>query len=80
MYILLKKAEYLAIDLILTPRGSTVPSQDYVIVTSATLRDYIDAQTITVDEDIIAGEVDDSTGEEIVDGNNADNANQQVVE
>lgn len=53
MYILLKKAEYLNIELVLAPRGSTVPAEDYVIVTSATLRDYIDAQTITVEEDVI---------------------------
>jgi len=56
-YILLKKIEYLQeilnIELVLAPRGSTVPTEDYVIVTSATLRDYVDAQTITVEEDII---------------------------
>lgn len=57
-YILLKKAEYLNIDLILAPRGYTVPTEDYVIVTSSTLRDYIDAQTITVEEDIIAEEIE----------------------
>lgn len=56
MYILLQKADYLNIDLVLAPRGSTVPTEDYVIVTSATLRDYIDAQTITVQEDVIEQE------------------------
>lgn len=55
-YILLKKAEYLNIQLVLAPRGATVPTEDYVIVTSATLRDYIDAKTITIEEDIIAEE------------------------
>ncbi len=59
-YILLKKAEYLDVELVLAPRGSTIPSQDYVIVTSSTLRDYIDAQTITVEEDIIAEEINDN--------------------
>lgn len=55
MYTLLKKTEYLRdIELILAPRGSTVPTENYVIVASSTLRDYIDAQTITIDEDIIA--------------------------
>ena len=58
LYVLLKKAEYLNLDLVLAPRGETVPSEDYIIVTSATLRDYIDAQTITVEEDIIAEETD----------------------
>lgn len=63
MYILLKKAEYLNVDLVLAPRGSTVPTEDYVIVTSATLRDYIDAKTITVEEDVILGEVEENNQE-----------------
>ena len=58
MYMLLKKAEYLNVELVLAPRGVTVPTEDYVIVTSATLRDYIDAQTITIEEDIIAEEIE----------------------
>ena len=53
MYILLKKAEYLGLDLVLAPRGVTVPSEG-ITVTSSTLRDYIDAQTITVEEDLTA--------------------------
>lgn len=80
-YILLKKAETLNdIELVLAPRGSTVPEQDSIVVTSQTLRDYIDAQTITVEEDIITGEIENPTGEEIVEDNNAVNNNQQVVE
>lgn len=63
LYVMLKKAEYLNIDLVLAPRGSTVPSEDYIIVTSATLRDYIDAQTITVEEDIKPDEIEDPNGE-----------------
>lgn len=58
MYILLHKSEYLDLDLIIAPRGKTVPTQDYLIVTSATLRDYIDAQTITVEEDVIESKND----------------------
>jgi len=77
LYILLKKAEYLNIDLVLAPRGSTVPSEDYIVVTSATLRDYIDAQTITVEEDIIEEETPE-TNEEIKDTET--NENQEVVE
>ena len=57
-YILLHKAEYLDLDLIIAPRGKTVPTEDYLIVTSATLRDYIDAQTITVEEDVIEAKED----------------------
>ena len=53
MYILLKKAEYLNVNLTIVPRGSTVPENDYAAVRSSTLRDYIDAKTITVEEDII---------------------------
>ena len=60
-YTLLTKADYLNVELVLAPRGSTVPTTDEVIVTSQTLRDYIDAQTITVEEDIIAGEVEGET-------------------
>lgn len=59
-FTLLKKAEYLNIDLVIAPRGSKVPSEDYVIVTSATLRDYIDAQTITIEEDVVAKEIEDN--------------------
>lgn len=59
LYLLLKKAEYLRVDLILAPRGSTIPSEDYVIVSSATLRDYIDAQTITVEEDVTQNPTDE---------------------
>ena len=64
-YILLKKAEYLNIELILAPRGSTVPTEDYIIVTSATLRDYIDAQTITIEEDVIAEEIDNTQDNQV---------------
>lgn len=83
MYILLTKADYLNIELILAPRGSTVPSEDYIVVTSSTLRDYIDAQTITVPEDVIP---ENTTGEEnntenqIGVENNEVNNNQPVVE
>lgn len=75
LYILLKKAEYLNIDLVLAPRGSTVPSEDYIIVTSATLRDYIDAQTLTVEEDVIEEEVE-NPNQEVTD----QEQNQEVVE
>ena len=63
----------------LAPRGATVPSEDYVTVTSATLRDYIDAQTITVEEDIIAGEIENPNGEQTTGGNNAEANNGQVA-
>lgn len=75
LYILLKKAEYLKIDLVLAPRGSTVPTEDYIVVTSATLRDYIDAQTITVEEDIIVEETENQ--DEVTEQSNT---NQSVVE
>lgn len=77
LYVLLKKAEYLNIDLVLAPRGSTIPSEDYIIVTSATLRDYIDAQTITVEEDIIEEEIENPNQE---DNNSEPNQNPNVVE
>ena len=57
-YILLKKAQYLNVELVIVPRGSAVPvcTGECMYVTSSTLRDYIDAQTITVEEDVIATE------------------------
>ena len=57
-YILLKKAEFLGVQLVIVPRGSAVPTceGDCMVVTSSTLRDYIDAQTITVEEDVIAAD------------------------
>lgn len=79
MYMLLKKAEYLNINLVIAPRGSTVPSQDYVIVTSATLRDYIDAQTITIQEDIIVEEVPESN-EQVENNQTNDQTTQSVTE
>ena len=63
LYILLKKAEFLNLDLVIAPRGSTIPSEEYIIVTSATLRDYIDAQTITVEEDVIVEETEEQNAE-----------------
>ena len=79
-YMLLKKIEYLSnIDLVLVPRGATIPTENYVIVTSSALRDFVDAQTITVKEDVIVGEVEGSTNEEVVEDNGVDN-NQRVVE
>ena len=64
LYILLNKVEYLGdVELIITPRGSNIPNQDYIVVTSATLRDMIDAKTITVEEDVVVEEVQDSTTE-----------------
>lgn len=77
LYILLKKAEYLNVDLVIAPRGSTVPLEEYVIVTSATLRDYIDAQTITVEEDVVVENVTDPN-EEII--NPDSNNNTEIVE
>ena len=53
MYILLKKAEYLNLDLVLAPRGVTPPTEG-ITVTSSTLRDYIDAKSLTITEDLTA--------------------------
>lgn len=77
-YILLQKAENLNLELIIAPRGSYVPENDSVIVTSATLRDYIDAQTITVEEDVIQEEPE--TPEVDTENQQTENENTQVVE
>lgn len=75
-YMLLKKAEFLNINLVLAPRGATVPTKDEIIVTSQTLRDYIDAKATTIEEDVIAGEVENSENEQI----NTEENNQTVAE
>ena len=80
LYILLKKANYLGIDLQLVPRGSTVPDNDYIIVKSSTLRDYIDAQTITVEEDLTADDMKNNTDntENNTDNNTNTNTNNEA--
>lgn len=61
-YILLHKIEYLYdVSLIIAPRGMTLPTENYAIVTSSTLRDYVDARTITVEEDIITNKETEGT-------------------
>ena len=61
-YALLHKAEYLNINLILAPRGSEVPNENCqencVVVTESVLRDYIDAQVITVEDKFADEELD----------------------
>lgn len=79
-YMLLKKAEYLNIELVLAPRGSTVPTTDEVIVTSQTLRDYIDVRAESIEDDIIPGENENQNAEVITPENSTENNNQQVVE
>ena len=60
MYTLLHKTEYLYdVSLIIAPRGSKVPEDcqdNCVVVTSSTLRNYVDARTITAPEDEITKE------------------------
>ena len=57
MYILLHKIEYLYdVSLIIAPRGSRVPEDcegNCIVVTSSTLRNYIDVRTTTAAEDAI---------------------------
>lgn len=66
-YNLLHKIEYLDVELIIQPRGSSLPKDkckdNCVVVASSTLRDYVDAQTITIEEDIIAEENDENASE-----------------
>ena len=56
IYILLNKVEYLSsygVELIIAPHGTEVPKNDAVTVKSETLRDYIDANTIVLDENYV---------------------------
>ena len=66
-YILLNKIGYLYdVELIISPRGVTPPEEGYAIVTSSTLRDYVDARTITVEEDeITKEEVEETSTQEV---------------
>lgn len=76
LYILLKKAQYLNINLVIVPRGMTVPDIDKVNVRSATLRDYIDAQTIPIEEDaLITEDVDQNNSNN--NNNTSNNTNQE---
>lgn len=65
-YNLLHKIEYLNVDLIIQPRGSQVPSEECkdncVVVTSTTLKDYVDALAKTVEEDVVPEKVDENGG------------------
>lgn len=67
MYMLLKKADYLNIELVLAPRGATVPAKDYIIVTSSVLRDYIEVQTTPVIEDVIEEEMEQDNNNSQID-------------
>ena len=64
LYMLLYKAEALELELNIVPRGVTPPEKEGVLVKSSTLRDYIDAQAITIEEDIIADEEQGNNTEE----------------
>lgn len=66
-YILLNKAERLSgygIELILAPQGvvpQTINDENTVFVGSQTLRDYIDANTITLEDEHVESKLDEST-------------------
>lgn len=66
-YILLNKAERLngyGIELILAPQGvvpQTINDENTVFVGSQTLRDYIDANTITLEDEHVESKIDEST-------------------
>ena len=57
-----------------------MPTEDYIIVTSATLRDYVDAQTITIEEDVIADEEIDEPTQEGTQNQTQQNQNNPVVQ
>lgn len=53
IYELLNRSEELSVELVVAPRGYTVPTEDYVVVTSQTLRDYIDSRTTIAEENAV---------------------------
>jgi len=80
MYMLLKKAEALNIGFDIAPRGSTVPKKDMVIVTSSTLRDYIDAQTITIEDDVVEEEEEETKEDTTTETEKTEVESKEVVE
>ena len=67
LYVLLQKASALNLELIIAPRGKTVPNEEGIVVTSATLRDYIDTKATTIEEDVI-DEPNEELNEEPIEG------------
>ena len=65
MYTLLHKTEYLYdVELIIAPRGSKVPEDckdNCVVVTSSTLRNYVDSRAETAAEDVITKEEEETS-------------------
>ena len=64
-YILLQKAERLSsLELILAPQGTTpqvINDENTVLVGSDTLRDYIDANTVSLDDEHVESKLDNTT-------------------
>lgn len=66
-YILLQKAERLSgygIELILAPQGSNpqiINNENTILVGSETLRDYIDANTVTLTDEHVESKINDTT-------------------
>lgn len=58
LYLLLRKAEYLGLEFIISPRGQTPPTYNYIVVKSETLKEYIESKTIMVPEDEILKETE----------------------
>ena len=69
MYALLHKVEYLNdVSLIIAPRGSKSPEDcenNCVVVTSSTLRNYIDSRATTEPEDVITKKETEGTSDQI---------------
>lgn len=63
LYLLLKKATYLNLEFIISPRGQTPPTHDYIVVKSETLQEYINSKTVMVPEDEILKETEDKIDE-----------------
>lgn len=77
-YILLNKAERMGVELVLAPQGVTpqiVNDENTVLVGSETLRDYIDANSATIDDEHIEVKPIEDVDENITDNNDTNTLN-----
>lgn len=75
-YVLLHKAQQLSgIKLTIAPQGTKVDVSGDVSVSSATLRDYIDARTVTLDDEVSTSDEKEEKTDQNQETNNQENNN-----
>ena len=88
LYILLNKAQRLNLELVLAPQGKSpqiINDENTILVGSETLRDYIDAKTVSLDDEhvevkeIVEDDVDNNSNNNKVDNNTSSNSSSKSV-